>query len=173
MKLHNQTILKLFFLSCFIILYVPVISQENLNKSKDLGMELQSYAVNSFWELNVNLTYSQRQKTYFAGAGFSKHFNYNILEPVFILGYRKYPGKKSKPLKFYYQTFLYYSSAHNRDTHELSNRYITANFGVGFDYNFAKNFSVGLNTNVGWGPDFVKKSGSITLIPLQLSISYK
>lgn len=171
----SRTCLIQYLVLCivFIFTHQQIDSQEEFNSSSDLKVELKASKIGTLTSVESDFFYRINKHSYFAGVGLGFHSRNNSMEPILKLGYRKYPGKNNQALKFFYQTFLYYSTRHiDYYIKPETERYLTANYGIGVNYESNTKFSAGVSSNVGWGWNFFKKSGIFTIFPAQITIGY-
>jgi hypothetical protein len=167
---------KILLMGILLAISLSAAGQADYKSTKGWGVSLNYYYEQEENSLSLNLLYRYKKSCFFAAYGLRKnpddyYYDY-YAEPEYYLGYRRYPSKKQNNFKFYYQTFLFYSTHHVSKPYN-SNSYITLFFGPGIEYNFAKRFSAGINSNVGIGHDFNGKSPTGDLIPLIFTFCYR
>lgn len=165
---------RILLMGLFLAISLSAAGQVDFNVTKDWGVS-GNYHYNMYDNsVSINLLYKYKKNCFLAGYGlrFTNAENYvKDTEPEYFLGYMRYPLKNLKPVKLFYQVFLYYSANHALAPY-ISESYLTCNVGLGVDYNFSKKFSGKLSTNAGAGYEFNLNSVIYTIFPINISVAY-
>lgn len=157
-----------------ITLSMKLKGQEDFNNSKSWGVSADFYYNPNGNTYAINLLYKYKKSVFFAGYG-RRYTNYepavNISEPDYFLGFRRYPTKNVKPIKFFYQGILYYTSNQYKEPY-ISNKYLTCVGGLGIQYDFLKKLSCRLSSHAGAGYNFTYTEIVYTYFPVNISLTY-
>ncbi len=169
---------KILVVGLLLTISFSAVGQADFNSTKDQGVSLNYYTIQGSNSVFATYLYRTGKNCFFGGFGIRKDQEDDLdlgqPELEFFAGYRRYSGKNHKQVKFFYQSFLYYSFHRaNIQTSTIPSKFITLNIGLGVEYDFAKRFSASLSSDVGRGWDSAGDGIATTLFPAILSFTYK